>query len=180
MCLPALGAVGAIASVAGSAVSAMGAKSQADAQANQMEFNATVAKINARTERQKGMVQQEQINDKYERQISTGIAAAGASGVDPYFGSAALVIFGENAENRAMDRNNAYVSAESAAVANENKARDLQAQADATRKGGKMAAAGTFLSGVAGAVGGLGKGGGFGLGGSSGSVAPWPVPEQGW
>lgn len=173
MCLPALAAVGAIASVAGSAVSAMGAKQQADAQAAQLEYNATVAKINARTERQKGLVEQEKITDKYDKQISTGIAQAGASGVDPYFGSAALVIFGENAENRALDRNNAYVNAESAAVANENKARDLEAQASATRKGGKMAAAGTFLSGIGGAVGGLGRGmsGGFGTPAIGGSDA---------
>jgi len=164
MCLPALGVIGAVASLAGSAVSAMGASQQADAQANQMEYNATVAKINARSERQKGYVEQEKIIDKYERQMSTAQAAAGASGVDPYFGSAALVIFGENAENRALDRNNAYVSAEGAAVAHENKARDLEAQAAATRKGGKMAAAGTFLSGIAGAVGGLGKAGGGGGG----------------
>lgn len=158
MCLPALGAIGAVASLAGSAVSAMGASQQADAQANQLSYNATVAKINARSERQKGAVEQEKIVDKGRRLESEGIAAAGASGIDPYFGSAALAIFGENTENMAMDRNNAYVNAEGAAVANENKARDLQAQADATRKGGKTAAMGTFLGGLGGAIGSLGKG----------------------
>lgn len=158
MCVPALAAVGAVASLAGSAVGAMGQKQQADAQANQLEHNATVARINARSERQKGMADQERINEKYGRQQSEGVAAAAASGVDPGYGSAALVIFGENAENRALDRNNAYISAEGAAVAHENKARDLSAQADSTRKGGKIAAAGSFLSGLGGAVGALGKG----------------------
>ena len=158
MCLPALGAIGAVASLAGSAVSAMGASQQADAQANQLEYNSTVAKINARSERQKGHVEQEKIIDKGRRVESEGIAAAGASNIDPYFGSAALSIFGENAENVAMDRNNAYVNAEGAAIANENKARDLEAQAQATRKGGKTAAFGTFLGGIGGAIGTLGKG----------------------
>jgi hypothetical protein len=136
----------------------MGASQQADAQANQMEYNATVAKINARSERQKGYAQQESIVDKGLRTQSEGLAAAGASGIDPHFGSAALVIFGENTENMAMDRNNAYISAEGAAIGHENKARDLEAQASATRKGGKTAAFGTFLGGIGGAIGQLGKG----------------------
>lgn len=155
MCLP---AVAAVAGLAGSAVSAMGASQQADAQASQMEYNATISKINARSERQKGGVEQEKITDKGIRLQSEAMAAAGASGIDPTYGSAALTIFGENTENMAMDRNNAYVNAEGAAIGHENKARDLEAQAAATRKGGKMAAAGTFLGGLGGAIGGLGKG----------------------
>lgn len=135
----------------------MGASQQANAQASQMEYNATISKINARSERQKGYAEQEKIVDKGMRLQSEGIAAAGASGVDPTYGSAALVIFGENTENMAMDRNNAYVNAEGAAIGHENKARDLEAQASATRKGGKMAAAGTFLGGLGGAIGQYGK-----------------------
>jgi len=174
MCAPALGAIGAIASLAGSAVGAMGQAQQADAQAEQMERNAVVAKINARTERQKGNFEQEKISDKYQKNMSEGMAAASASGIDPFFGSAALTIFGEGAYNRAQDKNAAYISAESAAVGNENKARDLEAQAEATRKGGKMAAAGSFLSGVAGAVKGFGGGGG-------GALAPVSVSGgEGW
>lgn len=165
MCLPALAAVGAIASVAGSVVSGMGAKSQADAQANQAEYNAKVARINAQSERYKGGVEQERVQEKAEQLQGQGLAAAGGSGIDPYFGSAALVIFGEGGEKAQLDKNTAYVNAEGAAIANENKARDLETQAQGYRQAGKYSMAGSFLSGLAGGVGALGRGmsGGGGL-----------------
>lgn len=163
MCAPALGAVGALAGVAGSAVSAMGQKQQAEAQANSMAHNASVARINARSERQKGYVEQEDIGAKADKARGEGIAAAGASGVDPYYGSAALVIFGEGKYAETIDKDRAFVNAEGAAVNQENKARDLDAQAAATRKAGKMAAMGTFLGGLGGAIGSFGKMGGGGL-----------------
>ena len=56
MCGPMLGAV---AGVAGSVVQGIGAKRQADAQAQQAEYNAKVEKINARTRIQEGYVKQE-------------------------------------------------------------------------------------------------------------------------
>jgi hypothetical protein len=111
MCLMAIGLV---AGIAGSAVSAMGAMQQADAQAKSMEYNATVAKINARTERQKGAAEQEKIGIKYDRAEGTGIANAAKGGVDPTYGSAALTIFGTNWQDRQMDQGTAYVNAESA------------------------------------------------------------------
>jgi hypothetical protein len=160
MCLMAIGLV---AGIAGSAVSAMGAMQQADAQAKSMEYNATVAKINARTERQKGAAEQEKIGIKYDRAEGTGIANAAKGGVDPTYGSAALTIFGTNWQDRQMDQGTAYTNAESAAVGNENKAKDLEAQAAATRKAGKIAAAGSFLSGIAGAAKGFSGGGGSSL-----------------
>ena len=61
-----------------------------------------------------------------------------------------MVIFGEGFEDRRMDSNNAYINAESAAVANENKARDLDAQAKAQKKAGAIGAASTLLGGLAG------------------------------
>lgn len=163
MCGPAVGVISAVAGLAGAAVSASGAQQQADAQAAQMEYNAQVSRINARTERQKGIAEQEKIGAKYERQEGTQIAAAGKSGVDPYFGSAALVIFGEGGEHREADMATSSVNAEAAAIGHENKARDLEAQAAATRSAGKTAAQGTFLSGLGGAIGGLGRA----VGGSS-------------
>lgn len=165
MCAPmALAPLGAIASVAGAAVSAKGQQMQADAQANSMAYNAAVSRINARSERQKGFVEQENIGMKADKTRSEGIAAAGASGVDPYYGSAAMVIFGEGKFAETVDKNIAFTNAEGAAVGHDNKARDLDAQAAATRKAGKMAAAGTFLSGLSGAIGSLGKMGGGGGG----------------
>lgn len=157
MCLM---AVGAIAGLAGSAVSAMGAMQQANAQAATMEHNATVAKINARQNRMQGAVEQEKLGVKYDRVEGTGIANAAKGGVDPTYGSAALTIFGTNWQDRVMDQGTAYTNAESAAVGNENKAKDLEAQAAATRQGGKIAAAGSFLSGIAGTIKGFGTGGG--------------------
>ena len=147
MCAPMM-AIGLL----GSAVSAAGAMASANAQANAAEYNATVAKINARSERQKGGAQQEQIDNKYDRIEGQGIASAAKGGVDPGFGSAALTIFGEGLENRERDKGNAYVNAEGAAIANENKAKDYEQQAKAHRQAGMFSAAGSFLSGLGGAV----------------------------
>jgi hypothetical protein len=146
----------AVTSLAGAAASASGQKQAAEAEARQLEYNSQVARINARTERQKGVAEQEKIADKYERQEGQAIAAAGKSGVDPLFGSAALVIFGEGGTNRESDVATSVVNAEAAATANINKAKDLEAQAAAKRQAGQIAAQGTFLSGLGGAVGGLG------------------------
>jgi len=145
MCLPAIGLV---AGIAGSAVSAMGAASSANAQANAAEYNATVERINARSNRQKGLVEQERISGKYDDVRGQGVAAAGKSGVDSGYGSAALVIFGDNAKSQSQDMSTAYVNAEGAAVANENKARDYDAQAKASRQAGKIGMASSFLSGL--------------------------------
>lgn len=136
----------------GSAVSAAGAMASANAQANAAEYNATVEKINARTNRQKGGREQENIDNKYDRVEGQGIASAAKGGVDPGFGSAALTIFGEGYENRDRDKATAYVNAEGAATANENKAKDYEAQAKAHRQAGMFSAAGSFLSGISGAV----------------------------
>lgn len=147
MCLPAIGLVAGLAS---SAVSAAGAMSSAGAQANAAEYNATVERINARSNRQKGLVEQERISGKYDDVRGQGIAAAGKSGVDSGYGSAALVIFGDNAKSESQDKSTAYVNAEGAATANENKARDYDAQAKAHRQAGSIGAAGSFLSGLGG------------------------------
>lgn len=148
MCVPAIGMV---AGLAGSMVSAIGAQSQANAQAAQMEYNAQVAKINARQARFEGLAKQEDIGYKADRREGEAIAAAAKGGVDPFYGSAANVIFGEGGFAEATDKSRAYIGAESEAVAQENKARDLEAQAKSTRKAGSFAAAGSFLSGIGGA-----------------------------
>lgn len=158
MCLPAIGAV---AGLAGAAVSAIGAKQQADAQANMDEYNAKVEKINARSRRWEGMKEQEKIGMEYDRLQGQQLAAAAKGGVDPTFGSAALTIFGETYEERLREQDNVYHRAESGAIAHENKATAFETSAQNHRKAGKIAAAGSFLSGVAGAVGSL-KGSGMG------------------
>lgn len=156
MCLPALGMV---AGLAGSAISAAGAMSSANAQAKAAEYNATVERINARSERQKGVVEQEKLGQKYDRLQGEGIAAATKNGVDPGYGSAALVIFGQNEFSRSSDQGAAYVNAEGAAIGRENKARDFEAQAAASRQAGKIGAASSFASGLASVA--KGGGGGF-------------------
>ena len=144
MCVMALGAIGGL---MGSAVSAMGAQAQANASANQQEYNATVAKINARTARQQGVAQTETIYRKYDKQGGQMTAALAKAGVNPGTGSAALVL-AENDRNSWLDANNAIWNRETEAIGNENKARDLEAQAKSTRKAGGIAAAGSFLSGL--------------------------------
>lgn len=141
-------------------MSAIGAKQQADAQADMEIYNAKVERINARSRRWEGMKEQEAIGDKYDRAQGQQIAAAAKGGIDPNFGSAALLIFGENHQDRLQDQDNTYLRAESAAMAHENKATAYEKSAENHRKAGKIAAAGSFLSGIAGAAGSLGKGGG--------------------
>lgn len=144
----------------GAAVSAAGSIASAQSQAATHEYNAKVEKINARQKRWEGAKEQEQISAKYDRVEGQGIAAASKAGIDPGYGSAALVIFGDNAKNKSLDRNTAYINAESEAVAHENKAKQEEAQAKAARTEGALGAAGSFLSGMGGAM----KGGGGGLG----------------
>ena len=136
----------------GAAVSAVGSMAQASAQAQAANHNAAVEKINARQKRFEGHREQEQISNKYDKTTSAGIAAASKGGIDAGYGSAALVIFGENAENRSMDRNAAYINAESQAVAHENKARQHEAEAKAAKTSGMIGAASSFLSGMGGAM----------------------------
>lgn len=153
MCLPALGLIGA-------AVSAAGSIASASAQASAANYNSQVERINARQKRFEGAREQEQISDKYGKLEGEGIANAAHSGVDPGFGSAALVIFGDNAKNKSLDMNTAYINAESAAVAHENKAKQYDAEAKAAKTAGMFGAAGSFLGGFGGKGGG---GGGFGM-----------------
>lgn len=163
MCVPAIGAV---AGIAGSVVSAMGAAQQADAQANQMEHNAKVARINARSSRFEGQAAREQAVPKQEAVRGQLISSAGKNNVDPFFGSA-LAIFGANEQAYIQDQNNRYLSAESKAVGDENKARDLEAQAKAVRSSKGTTMASSILSGLGSAAGSL-KGS---VGGSSGGGA---------
>jgi hypothetical protein len=160
MCGPAIGAV---AGIAGAAVSAAGQMQQAKAQAQKEEYEAKVAKINARSERQMSYSKQEDIARKFKKQQGEGIALASKANIDPGYGSAALVIFGENAFAESMDKNRQYIEGESKAVAYENKAKALEHSAANHRQAGKLAAAGTFLSGLGGAAKGMGGGGGGGF-----------------
>ena len=128
----------------------------AEGQAQAAEYNAKVEKINARTQRQQGTVEQEHLEQKYQKTQGTAIANAAKSGVDPSFGSAAMVIFGEGGANRAADTSMAYINAEGKATAHENKAKSYELDAQNQRQAGQMAAMSSFLNGVAGAA----KGGG--------------------
>jgi hypothetical protein len=156
MCIAAIGLIGA-------AVSAAGAMAQASSQAATAEHNAVVEKINARQKRFEGHKEQEQIRDKYARIQGEAIASAAKAGVDPGYGSAALVIFEEGGTNKSLDTNTAYINAESKAVAHENEAKQQEAQAKAARTAGALNAAGSFLGGLGGAVKGMGSGGGNSL-----------------
>lgn len=145
MCMMAMGLVGA-------AVSAAGSMAQASSQAQTANYNAAVEKINARQKRFEGHREQEQIGRKYDRVEGEAIANAAKSGVDPNYGSAALVIFGEGGANESLDRNAAYINAESEAVAHENKAKQYEAEAKSAKTAGMLGAASSFLSGAGSAV----------------------------
>ena len=152
MCVMALGLIGAVASAAGS-------MAQASAQSQAANANAATEKINARQKRWEGAKEHEQLRTKYDRIEGEGIANASKGGVDSNYGSAALVIFGDNAKNESLDTNTAYINAESQAVAHENKAKQYEAEAKAAKTSGMIGAASSFLGGLGGAAKGGGGGG---------------------
>lgn len=151
MCLPAIGLIGA-------AVSAVGAIAQANAQSAQAKYNASVERINAQSARYKGMTDQEAIDRKYGKIQGEAISHAGAAGVDPTYGSPAMVIFGEGGFGEATDKNAAYINAETQAVGHENKAQQYDFEAKNAKKAGMFGATSTFLGGLGNAM----KGGGIG------------------
>lgn len=116
------------------------------------EYNAKVAKINARSERFKGYQEAERVAEKADQRRGAAIVAASKGGVDPTYGSAAFVIFGEGRQAEFADKSNVYLSAESAAIGEENKAKAYELSAENHRKAGKIAAASSFLSGLGGAL----------------------------
>lgn len=152
MCGPALGLIGA-------AVSAAGSIASAQSQAATHKYNAQVEKINARQKRFEGHREQENLRRKYDRVEGESIANASKNGIDPGYGSAALVIFGEGGLNKSLDTNAAYISAESEAVAHENRAKQEEAQAKAAKTEGMIGAASSFLSGLGGAAKSMGSSG---------------------
>lgn len=128
----------------------------ASAQASQAKYNSAVERINAQTSRYKGQTEQESLDRKYQKIAGEATSHAGAAGVDPTFGSPALVIFGEGGFGEAMDKNAAYINAESQAVAHENKARQYDFEAKNAKTAGMFGAASSFLGGLGNAVKGAG------------------------
>ena len=155
MCAPA-----ALIGVLGSVVSAAGQKAQSDAAANNAEYSATVEKINARSRRFEGNAESERVAEKYNNLQGKQTAGYAKGGVDPFSGSA-LDIFQDTSEARGTDMSTNYSNAESKAVGHENKAKQYEYEAKSQRQAGKIGMASSFLSGLGGAVKGMG-GGGFG------------------
>lgn len=141
MCGPAIGLIGA-------GVSAMGSMMAANGAASQAEYNAQVERINARTTRQQGYVEQERLGGKYDKLQGQAITAASKGGIDASYGSAALAIFGDNEATRSADKGTSYINHEGKAVGHENRARDLDAQAKNQRTAGMFGAASSFLGGL--------------------------------
>lgn len=173
MCAPALAAIGPLvsagASMAGAAMSAQGEKDAAEAKARQLEYNAKVARINAQTERLTGQRNRETEYLKFREHQGEVVAAAAASGVDPFFGSA-MAIFSDNQAKHNMDQSTRYNETESKATAHINQAQDFEAQAAAERTAGDTRAKASILSGIGGAASSIG--GAFkGLGGGGGGGA---------
>lgn len=103
----------------------------AEGQANQMQYNADVALMNAKTARYEGLSVAERLQG--EADAITGAQRAGyaASGINPGVGSAALVQADSHA-NAWLDWMTALWNKETEAVGLENKATDLRTQASYT------------------------------------------------
>lgn len=129
-------------------VSAAGTIASGQAQAQQMEYNAKVAEINARTARQQGEAEAERLSAEAQRKTATQRVAALKSGVDPGAGSASLVIDDETAKVSWLDQATAIWNRETQATGFENKAKELKAQASATKAGSYISAAGSILGGM--------------------------------
>lgn len=155
-------AIGAVAGIIGGVVSGIGAAQQAEAQAQKDEYDAKVARINARTVMQQSIPEAEAKIAEYDRVQGTTIANAAKNGVDPYYGSAAL-IFAENESDKGVDLARIGENAYSRKVAYENDARGLEASAANHRQAGKIAMVSSFLGGLGSAAGSMrGSGGGVG------------------
>ena len=151
MCVPMLGMV---AGLAGWMVSAMGAMSQSKAEADAARRAAITAKINAQQDRYVGAQKQEDIGGATDKKVGGAVAGFGKNGVDAGYGSAASLIF-ETEFAGQSDKDRTYIAAESSAVGNENKARDLEAQAASKRKAGPL----SFLAALGSGIGGTFKSG---------------------
>lgn len=158
MCVPAIGAV---AGIAGAAVSAIGAKQQAEAQAQMDEYNAKVARMRGEASLKTHDLNAQRKSLEYQKLAGTQLAAAAKGGVDPTFGSAALTIFGETYEEGLREQNDMRQAGINEYYEGLNKQQAYNTSAQNNYKASKIAAAGSFLSGVAGAVGSL-KGSGMG------------------
>jgi hypothetical protein len=128
-------------------MSAIGTQAEASAKAGTMGYNAEVARISARTARLQGTAEVERISTKYDRLEGTQVAGYGRAGIDPNSGSA-LLVRASSRRDEWLDSNNAIWNRETEAVGFENKARDLDAQAKATKKAGNIAMVSTFLTGL--------------------------------
>ena len=147
MCFP---LIGLIAGIAGAAVSAAGAAQQADAQAAQAEYNAKVAEINAKTARQQGVYEADKVQDRAKEMAARQRVAFAKAGATP-FGSP-LLTAQDTAGDSWMDQATAIWNRGTEATGYQNKAADLRTQAQNYRSAGKIAAAGSFLSGLGGAA----------------------------
>lgn len=146
-------------------MSAQGQKDAAEARAKQLEYNAKVAEINAQDVTLKGQRNNETEFLKHRERQGEIVAAAAASGVDPFFGSAAT-IFSDSQFKHISDQNTRHNETMGKRTAYKNKARDLEAQAAAERTAGDTQAKATMLSGIAGGISSA-SGALKGLGGSS-------------
>lgn len=156
MCLP---AAGAIFGLLGSAVSAAGAMSAAQGQAQQLEYNAKVAEINARSARSQGFYEADQVNDEYNKisgQQTVRAAKAGIRGVP-----AAVVV--DTAADSYLDQMTKMWNRETEAVGFENKAEDFRMQAKNVRQAGKFNAASSIIGGFKGLASGGGGGSPFAI-----------------
>lgn len=141
--------------IIGAVVGAIGSIASAAAAAEQAERNAKIAEINAKTARQQGEFQADQIEDKYEGARAQQRVAAAKSGVDPGYGSASLIINDETERNSWLDQETARWNKKTEAIGFENKAESYRQEAKGIMIGGMFNAASSVIGGMAKAGGGF-------------------------
>lgn len=132
----------------GAAVSAVGSIAAGQAAKQEADYNAQVAEINARTARQQGIHEADQIEDKYQKLRGQQRVAAAKSGLDPAVGSPALVINQETARNENLDMMTQIWNRETEAVGDENRATAFRIKGKNAQQAAAFGAAGSFLSGL--------------------------------
>jgi hypothetical protein len=139
----------------GARVAAAGQRAAGEAQAQQAEYEAKVADYNATTTRMEGLSKAEGIAREGASMAASQRAAAAASGRNPDVGSPSLVI-ADSAKNNTLDQLTTLWNSNTAAQNYEHQSAGLKVQADNTRRASKVAARGTFLSGLGSAAKGFG------------------------
>jgi hypothetical protein len=152
---------------------AIGAFQQGQAEAQMMNYNASLSDAQAKLARQQGDSRVEDVYRSYLQRRGQQQAAVASSGIDTSEGTP-IKLFEMSAANAEMDALNTRYNAELEAYNAENQARGYRAKAKAARRAGNISAAAQLISTAAAVAGAPGAGNLFGTTAAS-SSAGMPV-----